>query len=53
MHDRRILHLIACEEDLVHKNIDNPSMFTNTINKYVNPHSFLSTMKQNPEIFTD
>ena len=51
--DRSILHFRACADGLFYTNLDEPSMITNNINTSVNPYSFLSTVKQNSELFTD
>ena len=49
--DRRIIQFISYAEGLFYKNLADPSMFTNPINKSVNPYLFLSTVKQNSESF--
>ena len=53
MQDRQILHFRVCVEGLFYKNLDDSSMVTNPINTSVNPYSFLYTVKQNSELFTD
>ena len=46
MQDRHIIHFRACVEGMFHRNLDNPSMFTNPINTSVNTYSFLSIAKE-------
>ena len=47
MQDRYILHFRACVKGLFYKNLDDYSMFNDTINTSVNPYYFLSSAKQN------
>ena len=47
------IHLKAWAEGIFYTNLDYPSIITNTNNAFVNHYSYLSTVKQNSDFFTD
>ena len=51
--DRKIIHFKACVEGHFYTNLDDPSMITNPTNFSINAYSYISTLKQNSNFFTD